>query len=109
MSSMFRFSINVEKLKKEEIKKVKTYLETMWGWADLSDYLDERNKRYTLYGCGEGSLSCYTDDEFSREIAQGLWEKIKRFVPINITTTCLENLPYEEYTYDKDEYLEWRE
>ena len=107
MSSRFRINLSISKLKKEEINKIDNLVKKMWDWEDVFSYVDKRNRN--IHASGEGSFnSCLTDEEFARELAESVWKKIKRFVPVNVTATCLENLPYEEYDFDEDRYEDWK-
>ncbi len=56
----------------------------------------------TLYG-GE------SEDEYVERITKEIWTLEGRFVPVYITMTYLEDLPYEEYEMGKEEYLELME
>lgn len=96
MSTLYRFNFEVTKLKKEEIKKV----EKLFNKEDFSSFKDSVSINY------EQSLS---DEEYHRrEICESIWEKLKRYVPITVTVTCLEYLPYETYEYTKDEYKDFK-
>ena len=66
---------------------------------ETQDQMEEYCGDVTLYG-GE------SDSEYSERIVKQLWELEGRYVNFKIQMTYLEDLPYEDYEYDKDEYLE---
>lgn len=53
----------------------------------------------TLYG-GE------SEQEYATRIIKKLWEKEGRYINFRIQMTYLEDLPYQDYTFDEDEYSE---
>ena len=61
--------------------------------------MDSLCEDITLYG-GQ------SDEEYAREIIKTLWEAEGRYVDFMIQMTYLEDLPYEDYNFNKDEYAE---
>ena len=64
-----------------------------------NDLIGEYTNEITLYG-GE------SDSEYSERIAKEIWKTEGSYIELYIQMTYLEDLPYESYEYDKDEYEE---
>ncbi len=65
----------------------------------------------------EGELACYREDclcggegedEFAKRLIEAIWIANGDFCDVRVTATYLENLPYEEYSFDREEYARWK-
>ena len=102
MSTMFRMSATVSKLKKKEIPLVKEAL-SGWDW-DVTDQKD------SIFAHGDMSLGGGMDDqEMAHNVRDAVWEITKRFVPIEMSAACLEHIPTEYYEFTEDDYEEKEE
>jgi hypothetical protein len=90
--------VSLDNIKPAEAKKLTTALK-----VDFLDscYYHAETKQYSCDA--EFSISC-SDQEFARDIAERIWKTIKRYVLVDITATYLEDLPYEAYEFDEDDY-----
>ena len=81
------YSCYIESKSKEELKQ------------ETNDLIEEYTNDVTLYG-GE------SDQEYSERIAKEMWTTEGKYFEMLIMMTYLEDLPYEEYEFDKEEYNE---
>ena len=81
------YSCYIENKSKEELKQ------------ETHDLIGEYSNDITLYG-GE------SDQEYSERIAKEIWTTEGKYFEMLIMMTYLEDLPYEEYEFDKEEYNE---
>ena len=69
--------------------------------------LKEETVKMMHHFCGDITLyGGQSDNEYAEEIAKKLWEIEDRYINFRIQMTYLEDLPYEEYNFDHDEYEE---
>ena len=86
----------------EVIKKEWKHCEELTTW-----YHDELITEYET--SGEGNISGITGEEDkAREIAYAIWEAYGKDFEIEIEMTCLENLPFESYSFDKEAFIRFK-
>ena len=57
---------------------------------------------------GESSLGGGTsEEEFAESLAHAIWKANAGFCSIRVIATYLEDLPYEDYDFEEDEYVEF--
>jgi len=100
------FRVETADLTEKEIDKVKDEIGELWG-IDTSDMNIFDN---TLEAQGENSLcEGESEDEFAYRAVHKIWKTLGRYIPIEVRATCLENIPYESYEFDEDDYEEWKD
>jgi hypothetical protein len=107
LSVSFRINVNVSKLKKGEADTVKRCILGSWYAFNYEDIAIAENGK-TVYAQADGGLSMMDDTEFARNFAEDVWTELKRFVPVSVSAACLDNIPTEEYDFDKEMYREWQ-
>jgi hypothetical protein len=100
--------IEVSKLTKKEASDLQDALLEHWdGWHDASITHEKpkKTKDYMITAGGEGFLGggCGSDD-FATMVARDIWTSLGRFVPVEVLATYLEDLPYDRYSFIKEDY-----
>jgi len=100
------FEVNTADLTEEEIDKVKDEIEELWGidTDDMSCFGNTLEASGNNFLCGGES-----EDEFARRAVRQIWETLGDFVKIEVRATFLEELPFESYEFDEDDYEEWKD
>jgi len=90
-----------------EIKKVANVVREHWV---LDDYWPAGSENEQAGFSGKHQLAVGEgEDDFSYRIGQAIWKALDRYVEIEVRATYLEDLPYEVYYLEEQEYQEWRE
>lgn len=109
MSRLYGIDIAISKFNKEKIDEI----EEAAGeeWSGLND--DWSNPNTLKTPDPEPSLSSYSEgyfcsgedeEEFINRITKAVWKANGGFCIISISATCLEDLPFNSYELDKDDY-----
>jgi hypothetical protein len=111
MSRLYKMSIKVlipkASASVEVAEAIGEELNDLWDMADLNEYRD-KNLDVSISGCEDGFLTGgETEEEFSRRAAEAIWAAAGCYVEVYVSSTCLEDLPSEDYVYDEDEYKPW--
>ena len=105
MSRMYSMQIMVDNYNKEKEEDIQETVRESWN---IDDSWKEGENQITWFG--EDNLSGgESEDEFSERVAKDIWEANDGFCEVNINATYLEDLPYESYGFDKDDYKKWKE
>jgi len=95
-------SIIVEKYNEEKVNEIEEAINSNWNLNDFSVYNNE------LYAVGENNLcGGESEEEFANRMSKAIWEANDAYCEININATYLEDLPYESYNFDEEEYKEY--
>ena len=101
MSASYKISVTVEKLKtKIEANKVKKILDGYF--SDVEIYPVE--KLFYISVNSDNYNGGWDIESTANDIAIEIWKSLKRFVPISFSAACLENLPWENFEYDRERY-----
>ena len=94
----------VETLKSGTITSIINELENIWFSEGLEIDETEEGKK-TIWGGAEGRLcGGEGEEEFSKRVADAVWSIAKKYLPISIKATYLEELPFEEYVFNEKDY-----
>lgn len=111
MSRHYRIDIKIEKIhtvKDEVARKLKKELERVWfrdGVVEVYDTWDGKTRVTLIEGCQGGYLGCgESEKEFAKRITHFVWEVAGKYLPVSVTATYLEELPYNTYTFNETEY-----
>jgi hypothetical protein len=70
-----------------------------WGFEDWSEYGKQ------LSASGDSNLcGGETEVEFAERLSLAVWKANGKFCKVEVNATYLEELPYETYELDKDDY-----
>ena len=105
MSRQYGMSIEVHKITAEEFESVKAVIESEWDEGD--PFYNKTTNTLSTYA--EGSLAGgETEKEFVTRLSRAIWTELKRFVEVTVGATYLEDLPFESYTADEDDYEQFK-
>jgi hypothetical protein len=101
MSRLYSMQIMVHNFNTEKEEKIEEAVREIWNVDD--SWKDPDDSGITFYGesnlCGGES-----EEEFSERMAKKVWKANEGYCEVNINATYLEELPYESYGFDEEEY-----
>lgn len=107
MSRYYCMNIEIkeaETLESSTITSIVNELKNIWFSEGLEIDETEEGKK-SIFGGAEGRLcGGEGEEEFSIRVADAVWSIAKKYLPISIKATYLENLPFEEYVFDEKDY-----
>lgn len=101
MSRFYRMMLEIEDFdpeKKEAIIKAAEH-----EWISFQGCWDEGQNFLTADG--EGNLSWQSDSEFAEELAGAIFQANGKPCKVTVRATYLDDLPFEEYSFDEDSKL----
>ena len=99
MSRAYSMFVRITDAAADRIADVKEAAENVWPFCNW--HLHEG----MLTAAADGNLcGGEAEDEFSRLLGREIWAANGKFCSIEVAATCLENLPYETYSLDEDDY-----
>jgi hypothetical protein len=99
MSRYYGMTIVVTEYKPSKVATIKEAAELEW---DFTDWYEHENR---LTATANGNLcGGETDDDFADRLAKTVWQANGGFCEVSVQTTCLEYLPYEDHSFDEDDY-----
>jgi hypothetical protein len=106
MSRAYRLGIAISNLKSEEELAAREAAEdACYAWNEDWHAETQPDKTIKLTSVGEASLHGGNNEgEFADQVAQIIWRKLGRYVPVEVETICLEYLPVETHTRDENDY-----
>jgi len=106
MSRFYRMGVVVSGVEPDEAPKIYDALMHEWSF-DENDYFYYENDK-SIDMCGESNLCGGEDEEeFAQRIAEAVWKAVNRYVEVAVHATYLEDLPYETYCKDEEDYERW--
>ena len=108
MSRAYRLGIAVSNLKPEEELAARYAAEdACYAWNEDWHAETQPDKTIKLTSVGEASLhGGDSEGEFTDQVAQSIWRKLGRYVPVEVEAVCLEYLPVETFSRDENDYTE---
>lgn len=101
MSRYYHMSVKISHYDPATTTAIKHAAET--EWASFAD--DWFEHEHVLTAHGEGSLGGgESDDEFAARLTHVIWHANGAFCEVVVTTTYLEDLPYEHYSLSSEDY-----
>lgn len=99
MSLYYSMHVKITHAAPERIEALKEAAQAEWGFDDWSEF------KGVLTASGEDRLcGGETDEEFARRLAKAIWTANDGFCQVELAATYLEKLPYEEYSFDEQDY-----
>ena len=107
MSRLYEMAVTVSEFNPEKEEAIKDAAENEWDFEDndwQEDPYAERDND-SLFNYGQSSLcGGEGEEEFTDRISKAIWKANGAFCPVLVRATYLEELPYEEYTANEDDY-----
>ncbi len=99
MSRYYSMTVVVTEYQPSNVATIKQAAEFEWDFADWYEH-DNR-----LTSTAEGRLcGGETDDDFVARLAKAVWQANGEYCEVSVQSTCLEYLPYEDHSFDEDDY-----
>ena len=109
MSRLYEMSVSIKDYKAGRLKQITRACCEEWDF-DPDDFIRERTdplkRRYDrLIATAQGDLcGGEQEHEFAKRLAMAIWKANGGFCLVEVRAVCLEELPYERYTYDEDDF-----
>ena len=109
MSRSYEMTVEIKDYKTNRLKKIIRACREEWNFAP-DDFIRERTnpvaKHYDkVIATAEGNLcGGETEHEFADRLAQAIWKANGGYCHVAVRAMNLENMPYETYLYDEDDY-----
>jgi len=108
MSRAYEMHVDIEGYEPERAEAVKNAANNEWpfdGWYE--EEVSEHEHCLSAYGqCQLGGGE--TEDEFAQRLAIAIWKANQRSCCVIVQATFMEELPYESYILDEEDYKRWR-
>jgi len=121
MSRAYAMQIDIHGIPLGLEEAIKATIEDLWTISEwnrneVDVFVDDKagapkSTAKTLYlNCyGEDSLcGGASEEEFAARVRDAVWKITECFSEISVIATYLEDLPYETYTFDEDDYEKWK-
>lgn len=93
---------------KETAQEIGDAMRKQWPFDDQFCYCDE-DGIVELSDSADGNLcGGESEEEFADRLAKAVWE-VAAGVKIEVNATCLEDIPYDTYTFNEEDYQEWKQ
>ncbi len=91
-------------IKEHDITKVDEIIAALQEWWDYEPYSTGDD----LYLSGDGFLTGgLMEEEYAQQVAEKVWDINGSWCYVEVAATYLENLPYEIYCFEDEEYQEY--
>lgn len=105
MSRAYEMHITVSGFYPERRDAVVDAWNAEWGWEVIDPDHDIDDGVNSLEATSAGSLSGGEEEgEFTERFAAAIWNANGGYCDIEVYATCLESLPYERFTLDRDDF-----
>ena len=106
MSRYYQMNVEVQGFNKDKENDITAILKVNWNYDSCSSYIDEElGPVLSMTGDGYLTAGC-TEEQYAEDTAKDVWEENGGYCFVVITATYLEDLPFEEYTFDDKAYEE---
>mgnify|MGYP001570005501 CR=1 FL=1 len=109
MSRMYEMTVEIKNHKTGNLKKIIRACREEWSF-EADDFSQEKTdplKRRCdkLIATAQESLcGGETEQEFADRLARAIWKANGGCCEVSVQAMCLENPPYESYTFDEEDY-----
>lgn len=109
MSRAYEMTVEIKDYKARNLPKIIRACCEEWDF-DADDFTRQRTdplkRRYdTVIATAQDNLcGGEQEHEFAKRLAVAIWKANGGFCPVEVRAVYLEELPYETYTYDEDDF-----
>ena len=109
MSRWYECAVEIKDYKSSRLKQIERACCEEWEFSP-DDFIRERTdplkRRYDkVIATAQGSLcGGEQEHEFAKRLTMAIWKANGGFCFVEVRTVYLEELPYETYTYDEDDF-----
>ena len=109
MSRMYEMTVEIKDYRAKRLKRIIHACREEWNFAPddfTREHMDPMARRYDkIIATAEGNLCGGENErEFADRLARAIWKANGRYCHVAVRATNLENMPYETYSYDEDDY-----
>lgn len=113
MSRAYEMNVEIYNYDISRQRDIQEALDKEWGWGSDWWARDREidGKTWTaLANYGQGQLAGgESEEEFADRIAKAAWKANGKFCNVEVRTIYMEDLPYEDYSFNEDHYKEMME
>lgn len=107
MSRWYRMGITVRDFEEDKYGAISAAVTGAWDIEDT--YKGEVDGLRFIEFVGEDRLAGgETEEEFAARVRDAVWKAAGR-CRVAVIATCLEDLPFEQYVFSKEEFDTWKE
>jgi hypothetical protein len=99
MSRYYQMDVVVKGTSEEKRAKIAAAMNSEWQFEDVAQY----NGQLTATGTGN-LCGGETEEEFAGRLADAIWAANDEYCYIEVSATCLDDLPYETHILDEEAY-----
>ena len=114
MSRNYNMQVTVSDYSADKQKDIITAAEKEWDFGewDIGTWSDTADGALATYmvADGDGNLcGGELEEVFVKRLTEAIWKANEAFCKIDIVATDLENIPFERYELDENDYEKWNE
>ena len=102
MSRYYSMAVTIIGANLEQIEAVKQAAEAVWPFDDW--FLDIEDR--LVASANDHLCAGRSEEELAQDLAKAIWAANGGYCPVEVAATYLEDLPYETYCFDEDNYRE---
>ena len=109
MSRAYEMTVEIKDYKARNLPKIVRACRKEWDFAQ-DDFIREKTnplkRRFDkVIATAQGSLCGGEEEhEFANRLVRAVWKANGGYCYVEVHATFVENLPYESYTYDEDDF-----
>ena len=109
MSRAYEMTVEIKDYKGKRLKQIERACRKEWNFAP-DDFIRERTdplkRRYDkVIATAQGNLcGGEQEQEFAKRLTMAIWKANGGFCLVEVRSVYLEELPYESYSYDEDDF-----
>ena len=100
MSRCYNMAVTITGAVRDRIDTIKQAAEDEWAFDAW--FLDDDG--VLTASADERLCGGETEEEFAQRLAKAIWEANGDYCRVGVDATCLEDLPYETYCLEEDDY-----
>lgn len=108
MSRYYEMNVYIDGYDPEKLDKIKEVADKEWDFEFFTIPLCN-NETPRLNATGRDNLcGGESEEEFAQRLTAAVWKANEKFCKVEVFATYLENLPFETYILDEEDYKAWK-
>lgn len=109
MSAWFKIQLTIDCKKEKEVAVLKAAKEH-WDFTDVTTgEVPDQDDYVRIYASGEGQSSYGGFDAVLTDIVHAIWRANGEYCDVGVQSLYLEELPWEDHTYNEEDHTEFME
>lgn len=104
MSQEYRCNVSIENFRSERTEEIVKAIKDFWCFTEVDTYA-QGTEFNTITSEAEGNMRG-PEKDFARDLAIEIWKANQDKCEVSVFLLCLEDLPYESFCFDEDDYIE---